>query len=76
VRWRLASELRLAADLDLLHGGEMFPLTLTYPVFFPDTPPSVVPADARRISGHQYGTGGSSVSNTGPTTGSRRSRAP
>ena len=31
VRWRLASELRLAADLDLLHGGEMFPLTLTYP---------------------------------------------
>ena len=58
VRWRLESELRLAADLDIHHSGEAFPLTLIYPPYFPDVPPLVLPADGRLISGHQYGAGG------------------
>jgi sulfur-carrier protein adenylyltransferase/sulfurtransferase len=58
VRWRLESELRLAADFDIHHSGETFPLMLIYPPYFPDVPPLVLPADGRQISGHQYGAGG------------------
>lgn len=58
VTWRLAADLQIAADFDLQVGGRIIPLTLTYPEFFPDTPPSVVPRDGVRLSGHQYGAAG------------------
>lgn len=31
---------------------------MTYPSTFPDSPPMVQPRDGRRLSGHQYGSGG------------------
>jgi len=34
------------------------PLTITYPDFFPDAAPSIVPRDGVRLSGHQYGAAG------------------
>ena len=39
-------------------GADTFQLDLRYPQLFPETPPSVIPRDGRRISGHQYGRGG------------------
>lgn len=58
VVWRLAANLQLVADFDLVVGDQSIPLTLVYPDFFPDTAPSVVPRDGVRLSGHQYGAAG------------------
>lgn len=58
VVWRLAANLQLVADFDLVVGDQSIPLTLVYPDFFPDTAPSVVPRDGMRLSGHQYGAAG------------------
>jgi hypothetical protein len=58
VAWRVAANLQFVADFDLLVGEQSIPLTLTYPDFFPDTTPSVVPRDGVRLSGHQYGAAG------------------
>lgn len=58
VTWRLAADLQIAADFDLQVGERIIPLTLTYPEFFPDATPSVVPRDGVRLSGHQYGAAG------------------
>jgi hypothetical protein len=58
VKWRLAADLRFAADFDLQVGERIISLTLTYPEFFPDTPPSVTARDGVRLSGHQYGADG------------------
>lgn len=58
VSWRLASDFKIAADFDLEIGGQGIPLTLTYPEFFPDAPPSIVPRNGIRLSAHQYGAAG------------------
>ncbi|WP_342244341.1 ThiF family adenylyltransferase [Pseudomonas sp. OTU5201] len=58
VTWRLAANLQITADFDLQVGERIIPLTLTYPEFFPDVAPSVVPRDGVRLSGHQYGAAG------------------
>lgn len=58
VTWRLAPDLRLAADFDLQVAERVIPLTLIYPEFFPDATPSVIPRDGARLSGHQYGSAG------------------
>ncbi|MFC5358090.1 ThiF family adenylyltransferase [Azospirillum himalayense] len=58
VTWRLAKNLQLAADFDLRIGERTIPLTIIYPDFFPDAPPSVLPRDEVRLSGHQYGASG------------------
>ena len=58
VQWRLGADFQIAADFDLKVGERIIPLTLTYPEFFPDTTPSVVPRDGVRLSGHQYGEAG------------------
>lgn len=58
VAWRVADNLQFVADFDLQVGEQNIPLTLTYPDFFPDTAPSVVPRDGVRLSGHQYGAAG------------------
>lgn len=58
VAWRVAENLQFVADFDLQVGEQSIPLTLTYPDFFPDTAPSVVPRDGVRLSGHQYGAAG------------------
>jgi hypothetical protein len=58
VTWRFATNLQLAADFDLEVGERMIPLTLVYPDFFPDAPPSILPRDGVRLSGHQYGAAG------------------
>jgi hypothetical protein len=58
VTWRVAANLQFVADFDLLVGEQSIPLTLTYPDFFPDTAPSVVPQNDVRLSGHQYGAAG------------------
>lgn len=56
-RWRVAEGLALVVDFDLLHRSETFALTMTYSALHPHVPPSVVPRDGRRLSGHQYGNG-------------------
>lgn len=58
VAWRLTTEVRLCADFEIEHLGQLIPLTLTYPDFFPDVPPQVTPREEVRLSGHQYGAGG------------------
>lgn len=58
VAWRLTKEARLCADFEIEHLGKIVPLTLTYPSFFPEMPPQVMPRDEVRLSGHQYGAGG------------------
>ncbi|SFM52141.1 E2 family protein B [Halopseudomonas yangmingensis] len=58
VAWRVAANLQFVADFELQVGEQSIPLTLTYPDFFPDTTPSVVPRDGVRLSGHQYGAAG------------------
>lgn len=58
VTWRFAAGFQIAADFDLQVGERIIRLTLSYPEFFPDTPPSVVPRDGVRLSGHQYSADG------------------
>ncbi|HIE4798755.1 TPA: ThiF family adenylyltransferase [Serratia marcescens] len=58
LKWYLAGNLRLAADFDLQVEGRLIPLTMTYPEYFPDAPPSVVPRGGGRLSAHQYGEAG------------------
>lgn len=58
VTWRLAPDLKIAADFDLQVDERNIPLTLTYPEFYPDVAPSVEPRDGVRLSGHQYGAAG------------------
>ena len=57
-KWRLTDDLQFVADFDIVHLGASYPLSLTYPHFFPAVPPQVTPRDGARISGHQYGAGG------------------
>jgi hypothetical protein len=58
VRARFLDNLQLCVDVEVVHGGEKFPLAVIYPVTFPDTPPIVMPYGERRLSQHQYGAGG------------------
>ena len=58
IKWHVVSNLRLAADFDLQVAERLIPLTITYPEYFPDVPPSVVPRDGKRLSDHQYGEAG------------------
>jgi len=57
IAWRVA-DLQLVADFDLHVGEQSVSLILTYPEFYPDVAPSVVPKDRVRLSGHQYGAAG------------------
>ncbi|SHM56802.1 E2 family protein B [Paracoccus solventivorans] len=59
VRWYLTDGAALSVDFDVEHEGEVIPLTMTYSGFHPNAPPTVVPRDGARLSGHQYGDGGS-----------------
>lgn len=58
VQWRCTNDLHLAADFSIEVDDKEIPLTITYPAFFPDVPPRVVPREAVRLSAHQYGAGG------------------
>lgn len=58
IAWRLTSEGRLCADFAIEKAGEIIPLTMTYPSFFPEMPPQITSRDGERLSGHQYGPGG------------------
>jgi hypothetical protein len=58
VHVRHLDNLQLCADVEIVHGGEKFPLAVIYPTTFPDTPPIVMPYGERRLSEHQYGAGG------------------
>ncbi len=57
VAWHVAG-LHLVADFELQVGERIVPLKLTYPEFYPDVAPSIVPRDRVRLSGHQYGATG------------------
>ena len=50
--------LKFCIEFDILINETKLPFTLEYPAFFPDTPPLVIPRDGKRLSSHQYGTGG------------------
>lgn len=55
---RMMKGLQFAIDFDMVVNGEDLPFILTYPAFFPETPPSVLPRDGRHYSSHQWGHGG------------------
>ncbi|WP_416355809.1 ThiF family adenylyltransferase [Aureimonas phyllosphaerae] len=57
VVWGIDEEARLTANFVVRHADEDFPLVMTYPEYFPDVPPVVVPVDRRRLSAHQYPAG-------------------
>jgi sulfur-carrier protein adenylyltransferase/sulfurtransferase len=59
VRWYLGDGAALCVDFEIEYEGQSFPLTMTYAAFHPDAPPIIVPRDGSRLSGHQYGAGGS-----------------
>lgn len=58
VTWQLAANFKIEVEFDLEIGDRVIVLTLTYPDFFPDVTPSVIPRDGVRLSGHQYGAAG------------------
>lgn len=59
VDWQLMpNNLGLKANFEIVDADKVYRLALTYPDFFPDTPPSVVPLERDRLSSHQYGAGG------------------
>lgn len=58
VNWRLDGDLEIAVDFAIVHGSETFPLTMSFPAYFPDVPPLVTSRDGKLISGHQYGAAG------------------
>lgn len=58
VRWKLGENARLTARFTITVEDRAHPMTMTYPVYFPDAPPIVVPVEDVRLSGHQYGAGG------------------
>lgn len=57
VRWRIDDEGRLTAHFVVRHHDEDFQIVMTYPDYFPDVPPVLVPVDGRRLSAHQYPSG-------------------
>lgn len=59
VCWQVGASGVLTVNLDIEHEGTAFPLTMAYSAFHPDAPPTLTPRDGRRLSGHQYGAGGS-----------------
>lgn len=58
VEWRLKSGARFEVDFEVVHGDEVFALTLQYPDLFPMTAPSVIVRFKQRVSSHQWGAGG------------------
>jgi sulfur-carrier protein adenylyltransferase/sulfurtransferase len=59
VRWSFGEEIRLVLRFTITIGSRRYELKMTYPEFFPATPPTVAPVDpGLRISSHQYGAGG------------------
>jgi molybdopterin/thiamine biosynthesis adenylyltransferase/ubiquitin-protein ligase len=57
-QWALESQLRVSVSFDVMHGEKVIPLKLIYPIYFPDTPPSLYTRDGSKISNHQYGADG------------------
>ena len=58
--WRVDADLVVEVDMDFEIHGKSYPLTLTYPDLFPETPAYIRPRDASlKLSNHQYGPGGS-----------------
>jgi hypothetical protein len=56
--WSFDQAARLRLKFAIVIGEQRYPLTLTYPKFFPSTPPDISPTDAnQRLSAHQYGNG-------------------
>lgn len=58
IEWKIAGDLRLSAEVVIEVGDNPIQLTLTYPFYFPDVPPQVIPKEDIRLSPHQYGSGG------------------
>jgi len=62
--WLLSIKTSLQEDLHLIVecvidlNGEMLPLVLDYPAFFPEVPPTIRPRKKKRLSAHQYADGG------------------
>ncbi len=60
IGWRLGNELAIEVELDMVIHDQIYPIKLTYPDFFPDTPAYICPRDkSERWTSHQYGPGGS-----------------
>lgn len=58
VVWRPVPGPNFEVDFQILHGEQVFDLTLRYPDYFPNTPALVFPQGDERLSSHQWGAGG------------------
>jgi len=59
LQWSIDHQTRLVLRFTISLGDRRYQFVMTYPEFFPATPPGVRPLDAEhRISPHQYGVGG------------------
>ncbi|WP_051651222.1 ThiF family adenylyltransferase [Brevundimonas bacteroides] len=63
---RFDDSARLCVAIEIQGEGRLYRAELRYPASFPYSPPSVVPADEERWSGHQYGPGGELCLEHGP----------
>lgn len=55
--WKF-DQLQIVAEFTMHIGETTVACRLTYPEFFPDTPPSLTPVEDVRLSDHQWGRGG------------------
>jgi len=56
--WGFADNGRIQLKFSIVIGERTYALAMTYPQFFPHTPPDVTPADPQQsLSAHQYGNG-------------------
>ncbi len=56
----------LCVSVEIQGEGRLYRAELRYPASFPYSPPSVIPSDEERWSGHQYGAGGELCLEYGP----------
>lgn len=58
IAWTITEEKKLAADVEIEAHEHLYKVRMTYPVTFPETPPSVKPANPEEHwSSHQYRNG-------------------
>jgi hypothetical protein len=58
VRWNVIAGGALSVEFQIEHQGQSYPLLMTYSLFHPSSPPTIVPQDGRQLSAHQYLGGG------------------
>ncbi len=66
VAWRFSKNGPIVELLIKISEGQEHPLQLSFPEYYPSTPPSISPTLEQSLSGHQYGAGGELCLELGP----------